>query len=132
AVRARAELAEPCLAEVDQEARVGEPAVDLPGEVGAAAEGAGARPGEQRERLVDGAGAGVLHQASVSSTRWGVSGSAAERRPVACAKAFAIAAAVGIAGGSPSPFEPIAFAATSATSTNSTTISGASAIVGSL
>ena len=62
--------------------------------------------GEQLERLVDRAGPGVRAHASASSTRARVSGSAAARRPVACANAFAIAAAVGTIGGSPRPLAP--------------------------
>ena len=52
--------------------------------------------------------------------------------PVASRIAFAIAAAVGTIGGSPRPFEPRFVRCSSGTSTRSQTISGTSAIVGSL
>ena len=69
---------------------------------------------------------------SASSTRSRVSGSAAARRPVACANAFAIAAAVGTIGGSPRPFAPTFGRFASGTCGKSITISGTSAIVGIL
>ena len=56
----------------------------------------------------------------------------AQRRPVACANAFAIAAAVGMIGGSPSPLAPVLPAIGSGMLMNSTTIAGVSAIVGTL
>ena len=92
--------------QVDEERRRADAAVDLAREVGAAREHGGAVSREQLERLVDRSGPGVGAHASASSTRSRVSGSAFARRPVACANAFAIAAAVGTIGGSPRPFEP--------------------------
>ena len=57
-------------------------------------------------------------------------GSERTSAPVASRIAFAIAAAVGMIGGSPSPFEPRFVRCASGTSINSVTISGTSAIVG--
>ena len=59
-------------------------------------------------------------------------GSEVTSAPVASRIAFAIAAAVGTIGGSPSPFEPRFVRCASGSSTKSQTISGTSAIVGSL
>ena len=50
--------------------------------------------------------------------------------PVASRIAFAIAAATGMIGGSPSPFEPRFVSCASGMSISSLTISGTSAIVG--
>ena len=61
-----------------------------------------------------------------------VIGSEVTSAPVASRIAFAIAAAVGTIGGSPRPFEPRFVRCSSGTSTRSQTISGTSAIVGSL
>ena len=59
-------------------------------------------------------------------------GSVVTSAPVASRIAFAIAAAVGMIGGSPRPFEPRFVSCASGSSTSSQTISGTSAIVGSL
>ena len=106
AVSVRRDAAEPGVLQVDEERRSADAAVDLPREVGAAGEDGGAVTGEQLERLVDRGRPGVGAHASASSTRSRVSGSAADLRPVACANALAIAAAVGTIGGSPSPLAP--------------------------
>src|SRR4051794_1800896 len=58
-----------------------------------------------------------------------VSGASVRRRPVALAMALAMAAAVGMMGGSPAPLEPMWLASVSGTSRPCTTISGASAAV---
>ena len=92
--------------QVDEERRRADAAVDLPREVGAAGEHGGAVPASSSSASSTDAGPCVGAHASASSTRSGVSGSAFARRPVACANAFAIAAAVGTIGGSPRPFEP--------------------------
>ena len=89
------------------ERRRADPAVDLAREVGAAGEHGSARPARAARaprRPLPASRSGA--HASASSTRSRVRGSAAARRPVACANAFAIAAAVGTIGGSPSPLAP--------------------------
>ena len=106
AVAVRLDAAEPRVAKIDESRRLADSAVDLPREVGAAADRRGAVLAEKLERLVERGRTRVAAHASASSTRAGVSGTAAARRPVACANAFAIAAAVGTIGGSPSPFAP--------------------------
>src|SRR5207247_10813003 len=71
--------------------------------------------------------------ASASRTRARVSGACRTRAPVAFATAFAIAAAVGMIGGSPRPLTPRLFARRSGRSTNLTVIfAGTSLTVGTL
>ena len=71
-------------------------------------------------------------RASARSISSRVIGTERTSAPVASRIAFAIAAAVGMIGGSPRPFEPRFVRWASGSSTNSQTISGTSAIVGSL
>src|SRR5205823_1453279 len=71
--------------------------------------------------------------ASASSTRARVSGACRTRAPVAFATAFAIAAAVGMIGGSPRPLTPRLLALRSGRPTNLTVIfAGTSLTVGTL
>ncbi len=101
------DAAEPRALEVDEQRGRADPPVDLPGEIGAACEHGGTVLEEQLERLCDRRRPYVEGHESTSSTRSRVSGRAAARRPVACANAFAIAAAVGMMGGSPRPLLPV-------------------------
>ena len=81
--------------------RRGDAAVQLTGQVGAAADGAGAGLAQQLQRLPQAAGrSSSCEQLDHSGRRQRQSPG---RRPVACRKAFAIAAAVGMIGGSPRP-----------------------------
>ncbi len=91
--------------EVDDDLRVDDPPLHLSQQVGAAADGAGRGVAQQLQRVLQ-RGRALVPHASASITRAGVSGSAPARRPVACANAFAMAAAVGTIGGSPRPFAP--------------------------
>src|SRR6185503_5289429 len=88
---------------------------------------------QQLERFAERARFRVREQthrttASASSTRAGVIGTWRRRTPIA----FATAAAVGMIGGSPSPFAPRLFARRSGRSVKRTTISGTSSDVGIL
>ena len=114
------------VAEVDEERRRADPAVDLPRPRSVppparARRRRGRRVASRppRRRLQRRRHHGLVEKsrrrgwrpsrsarAEVSNTRAGVSGRPAARRPVACANALAIAAAVGTIGGSPSPFAP--------------------------
>src|SRR5207237_1882949 len=96
---------------------------------------------EHTQRLGERARPGVgerVHErappmASASSTRARVSGACRTRAPVAFATAFAMAAAVGMIGGSPRAFAHRLFALRSGRSTNLTVIfAGTSRTVGTL
>ena len=128
----RANPSEPGRLQVDQQRRLAEPTIDLPGEIRASGEHHRPRAIEQVERLGKRPRPGVRAHASASRTRAAVSGRAAQRRPVAWANAFAIAAAVGMIGGSPSPLAPMFGRLGSGTWGKSITISGVSAIDGTL
>src|SRR5688572_29993837 len=109
---------------------------DQTDEIGAARDGD--RPVLQElQRLAERARLRVREEAhrttaSASSTRAGVIGTWRSRTPMAFATAFATAAAVGMIGGSPSPFAPRLLARRSGRSLNFTTISGTSIAVGIL
>src|SRR5207247_9304791 len=126
--------------EVDEELGPGEPVLHEPEEIGAPGERRGpaaqqaqavrqgARP-DVRERVQS----RIPASASASSTRARVSGECRTRAPVAFATAFAMAAAVGMIGGSPRPLTPRLFALRSGRSTNLTVIfAGTSLTVGTL
>src|SRR5712692_4367779 len=119
--------------EIDEELRLLEPVLHEPEEVRAAGERGRAVP-QQAQPVGQRARADVRERvqsrtpasASASRTRARVSGECRTRAPLAFATAFAMAAAVGMIGGSPRPFAPRLFARRSGLPTNFTTIFGTS------